>query len=125
MAARRQRIHASGLHANRSTTAPATPSAATLRGSGAAVSCAGVTKIYPSGETKSARWMAWISDLFESELIVLSRFGSGKSTLLNILGGLDVPRRGTLTYRGEDLTDADENERTRFRRDLSAHFPVL
>jgi hypothetical protein len=45
------------------------------------------------------------------------RVGLGKSTLLNILGGLDVPTAGTLTYRGWDLTAADEDELTRFRRD--------
>jgi ABC-type branched-subunit amino acid transport system ATPase component len=48
-------------------------------------------------------------DLFEGELVVLlGPSGSGKSTLLNILGGLDAPTEGTLTYRGEDLTQADE-----------------
>jgi putative ABC transport system ATP-binding protein len=57
-------------------------------------------------------------DLYEGELIVLlGASGSGKSTLLNILGGLDVPSAGTLTYRGEDLTQADEHDLTRFRRD--------
>ena len=57
-------------------------------------------------------------DLFGSELIVLlGASGSGKSTLLNILGGLDVPTSGTLQYRDLDLTGADENELTLFRRD--------
>ena len=43
-------------------------------------------------------------DLFPGELIVLlGASGSGKSTLLNILGGLDVPSAGTLTYRGRDI----------------------
>jgi putative ABC transport system ATP-binding protein len=37
--------------------------------------------------------------------------------LLNILGGLDVPTAGSLHYRGEDLTEANEDELTRFRRD--------
>ena len=57
-------------------------------------------------------------DLFAGELIVLlGASGSGKSTLLNNLGGLDVPSDGTLTYRGRDLTGADEDELTQFRRD--------
>jgi putative ABC transport system ATP-binding protein len=37
--------------------------------------------------------------------------------LLNNLGGLDVPTGGTLSYRGRDLTEADERELTLFRRD--------
>ncbi len=57
-------------------------------------------------------------ELYEGELVVLlGPSGSGKSTLLNILGGLDTPTDGTLKYRGEDLTDADEKTLTRFRRD--------
>jgi putative ABC transport system ATP-binding protein len=56
-------------------------------------------------------------DLYAGELIVLlGASGSGKSTLLNILGGLEVPTEGTLTYRGEDLTDADDRALTQFRR---------
>jgi len=57
-------------------------------------------------------------DLFEGELVVLLGASvSGKSTLLNILGGLDVPTDGTLSYRGRDITEADERELTQFRRD--------
>jgi putative ABC transport system ATP-binding protein len=37
--------------------------------------------------------------------------------LLNNLGGLDVPTEGTLSYRGQNLTEASEAELTRFRRD--------
>ncbi len=57
-------------------------------------------------------------DLFEAELVVLlGPSGSGKSTLLNILGGLDVPTEGVLTFRDEDLTGADEQSLTQYRRD--------
>ncbi len=43
--------------------------------------------------------------------------GSGKSTLLNILGGLDVPTSGTVHYRNHILTEADDTELTRYRRE--------
>jgi len=38
--------------------------------------------------------------------------------LLNILGGLDVPTEGTLTFRGEDLTQTDEKALTQYRRNI-------
>ncbi|MFI5307075.1 MAG: ABC transporter ATP-binding protein [Polyangiales bacterium] len=56
--------------------------------------------------------------LREGEFVVLlGPSGSGKSTLLNILGGLDVPSEGRVIYRSEDLTNADEETLTQFRRD--------
>jgi len=78
----------------------------------------GLTKVYPSGESEIRALDGVDLDLYPGELIVLlGASGSGKSTLLNILGGLDTPTGGTLTYRGLDLTAANENELTRFRRD--------
>jgi putative ABC transport system ATP-binding protein len=77
-----------------------------------------LTKIYVTGEIEVRALDGIDLKLYAGELIVLlGASGSGKSTLLNILGGLDVPTSGTLSYRGSDLTDADENQLTRFRRD--------
>jgi putative ABC transport system ATP-binding protein len=74
--------------------------------------------VYPSGDSEIRALDGVDLDLYPSELIVLlGASGSGKSTLLNILGGLDTPTDGTLTYRDLDLTGADEDELTRFRRD--------
>ncbi len=49
-------------------------------------------------------------------MVLLGASGSGKSTLLNILGGLDTATSGTVMYRGQDLTAADDEELTEFRR---------
>jgi putative ABC transport system ATP-binding protein len=55
--------------------------------------------------------------LHEGELLVLlGPSGSGKSTLLNILGGLDVPTGGRVLFEGEDMTAADEESLTEYRR---------
>jgi putative ABC transport system ATP-binding protein len=76
-----------------------------------------LTKIYPSGEVEVRALDGIDLDLFEGELVVLlGPSGSGKSTLLNILGGLDVPTEGLLTYRGGDLTQANEKTLTQYRR---------
>ena len=78
----------------------------------------GLEKVYHTGEVDVRALDGVDLDLYPGELIVLlGASGSGKSTLLNILGGLDVPTAGTLTYRGRDITEADEDELTRFRRD--------
>jgi putative ABC transport system ATP-binding protein len=55
------------------------------------------------------------------ELVALvGRSGSGKTTLLNCIGGLDQPTSGTVTINGEMVTDMDEAQRTRLRRDSLA-----
>jgi putative ABC transport system ATP-binding protein len=57
-------------------------------------------------------------DVFPGELIViLGPSGSGKSTLLHILGGLDVPTRGTVRFFDHDLTAAGERHLTQYRRE--------
>ena len=50
-------------------------------------------------------------------IVLLGPSGSGKSTLLNILGGLDTPTRGGVTFLDHDLGQADEAALTRYRRE--------
>jgi len=57
-------------------------------------------------------------DLQAGELTLIEGpSGSGKTTLLNNLGGLDVPSAGELRYHNFDLTTAEDQELTRYRRD--------
>ncbi len=78
----------------------------------------GLTKVYGSGASAIRALDGVDLELYAGELVVLlGASGSGKSTLLNILGGLDVPTDGTLEYRGQDLTRADERLLTRYRRE--------
>jgi putative ABC transport system ATP-binding protein len=78
----------------------------------------GITKVYRMGEVEVHALRGVELDLFEGEFIVLlGPSGSGKSTLLNILGGLDVPTSGSVTYRGQDLTQDDDSLLTRYRRE--------
>jgi putative ABC transport system ATP-binding protein len=41
--------------------------------------------------------------------------GSGKTTLLNLLGGLDVPSRGTVTVAGDEITHMSAHKLTEWR----------
>jgi putative ABC transport system ATP-binding protein len=78
----------------------------------------GLTKVYHMGEVEVHALRALDLDLYRGEFVViLGPSGSGKSTLLNILGGLDVPTSGQVSFLEHDLTAADERELTRFRRE--------
>ena len=70
-----------------------------------------VTKDYQKGR----RMVSAVRDLTltipDGEwLAVQGRTGHGKSTLLHLLGGLDRPTKGSLTYDGTDLTRAREKQ---------------
>ena len=77
-----------------------------------------LTKVYRTGEVEIHALRGADFDLYPGELVVLlGPSGSGKSTLLNILGGLDTPTDGEVRFRDHDLTDAEEGELTKFRRE--------
>lgn len=88
----------------------------------------GLKRFYQMGEMTIQALRGIDLELHGGELVVmLGASGSGKSTLLNILGGLDSPSEGTLTYhprRSEashepsilDLATATQRQLTDFRR---------
>jgi putative ABC transport system ATP-binding protein len=84
---------------------------------GVVLSCEQLCKVYRMGEV-SVRALDGVDfALHSGELVVLlGASGSGKSTLLNILGGLDVPTAGRVFFRDHELTDADEDVLTSYRR---------
>ena len=78
----------------------------------------GLTKTYHMGDIDVPALRSIDLDLNPGELVViLGASGSGKSTLLNILGGLDAPTSGTVRFRDHDLTGADADALTLFRRE--------
>ena len=78
----------------------------------------GLTKVYRTGEVEVHALRGVDLDLFERELVVLlGPSGSGKSTLLNILGGLDAPTGGDVSFHDHDLAEGGEAALTRYRRE--------
>jgi putative ABC transport system ATP-binding protein len=77
----------------------------------------GLTKVYGMGAAEVWALAGVDLDLYAGELVVLlGPSGSGKTTLLNNLGGLDMPTSGELWYQDFDLTAADEDQLTSYRR---------
>jgi putative ABC transport system ATP-binding protein len=78
----------------------------------------GVEKTYRMGETVVQALRGVDLDIEAGQLIVLlGPSGSGKSTLLNILGGLDSPSAGRVSFAEHDLSQADDAGLTRYRRE--------
>lgn len=76
-----------------------------------------VSKTYVMGEVRVEALKDASLDIYGGELLViLGPSGSGKSTLLNIVGGMDLPSRGSVYYDREDLSRAGDARLTRYRR---------
>lgn len=76
-----------------------------------------LTKTYLMGEVKVPALKSVSLEFNEHELtVLLGTSGSGKSTLLNIIGGLDTATSGEFFYREVDLSHADEETLTQYRR---------
>jgi putative ABC transport system ATP-binding protein len=50
-------------------------------------------------------------------VFVVGKSGSGKSTLLHIIGGLDKPTSGNVTYNEKEISSLSESALSLFRRD--------
>ncbi len=77
----------------------------------------GVTKTYLMGEVKVPVLHGIDMTIRAGELtVVLGPSGSGKTTLLNIIGGIDAPTTGQISFDGADLTQLTERQLTDHRR---------
>src|SRR5690606_7251530 len=77
-----------------------------------------LSKTYGSGDNAVNALSHVDLDVRQGEFIVLlGASGSGKSTLLNLLGGLDRPSSGEISFQGQDLAHASDEALTRYRRE--------
>ena len=79
-----------------------------------------VSKVYHSKKSEDTTALENVSLKFPSHgmIFILGKSGSGKSTLLNILGGLDVPRTGSILFTHKDITKFSSNEYDSYRNSV-------
>ncbi|MDL2248916.1 ABC transporter ATP-binding protein [Tyzzerella sp. OttesenSCG-928-J15] len=76
-----------------------------------------LTKEYLMGEVTVSALKGVSFEIFDGEFVViLGPSGSGKSTMLNIIGGIDKPTKGEISYKGKSLSKMSEGELTKYRR---------
>lgn len=94
---------------------------ATPAGNGSPVTeLAGISKDYlkPDGSVLVEALRGIDLTIERGEFIaIMGASGSGKSTLMNILGCLDRPTRGRYLLDGRDVSEMDDNELSRVRRE--------
>ena len=84
----------------------------------AVVSATGITRRYGQGETTVDALRGVSIDVEAGRLTaVMGPSGSGKSTLMHILAGLDRPTSGDVTIAGSEITDLNDTQLTKLRRD--------
>lgn len=75
-----------------------------------------VSKIYRRGSETLHVLKDYDLQVAKGEFLALmGPSGCGKSTLLNLMGALDEPDSGAITFAGEDILDLSESERSAWR----------
>ncbi len=82
----------------------------------AIIKLADVTKVYPMGKKPVVALDRVSLEIRRGEFLsIMGPSGSGKSTLLNLLGGLDLPTSGEISFDGRPYSKMGDDELTRLR----------
>lgn len=75
-----------------------------------------LAKIYRSGDKDLVIFRDLALEIAPGEqTAIIGESGAGKSTLLHLIGGLDQPTSGAIYYRGTNITELPEPDRSSFR----------
>lgn len=75
-----------------------------------------IQKYYPVGKDKLHVLKSINLEIKKGDFVmIMGKSGSGKTTLLNILGFLDRFSEGQYIFKGNDVTNLSEKERSKFR----------
>ena len=84
--------------------------------SGSLIQIRGLDKTYSRGGEVIHVLQGLNLDVDKGEFVAfMGPSGSGKTTLLNLLGGLDVPSRGSITVAGDEITNMSGSKLTTWR----------
>jgi putative ABC transport system ATP-binding protein len=79
---------------------------------------ADINRLFRSDEVETTALRSIDLAIEEGEFVaIMGPSGCGKSTLLNTLGMIDKPTSGRYLFRGQEVTDLDEAQLARMRRD--------
>src|SRR5271168_1184104 len=85
-------------------------------GTGSLIQVRGLDKTYRRGGEEIHVLQGLNLDVGKGEFVAfMGPSGSGKTTLLNLLGGLDVPSRGSITVDGDEVTSMSAGNLTAWR----------
>ena len=99
-------------------TAAAASRPAEASANGLVVSAKEITRRYGEGDTAVDALRGVSLDVSQGQLTaVMGPSGSGKSTLMHILAGLDKPTSGEVTIAGTDISELNDSDLTKLRRD--------
>ncbi len=88
-----------------------------IREAGVLLYAANLRKTYGAGQSAVKALDGVSLEIYRGELLViLGSSGSGKSTLLNMLGGMDRPDRGSILFRGQEISRLNDRGLTAYRR---------
>jgi putative ABC transport system ATP-binding protein len=92
--------------------------AAVKEADGAVVYAKEITRVYGEGETAVHALNGCSLAVERGHLTaVMGPSGSGKSTMMHILAGLDRPTSGSVSIEGKDITELNDNDLTKLRRE--------